>query len=60
MWERIYDGSLFCSDNSCCPVVEIERTKGLVRIHDPARPENGSVVMTVEEYRTLRDNAPRI
>jgi len=59
----VYDGALFCGNNGCscgCPVVEHLVEEGMVKIHDPAKPENGSTVMTVAEYNALIENAKPI
>lgn len=55
--QRIYDGSNFCHTDNCCPVVDHHAQDNTVTIHDPAKPENGSFKMTVEEYNTLLKNA---
>ncbi|MFH1078014.1 MAG: hypothetical protein V1745_01875 [Patescibacteria group bacterium] len=59
-WKRIYDQSSLCGGNTCCPVVDINADKGLVRISDPAKPTSGTFTMTVEEYKTFLANAPRL
>jgi hypothetical protein len=60
---RIYDGANFCGDPSCCkacPVIEHYKDKGMVQIHDPDKPENGTTRMTVAEYNALIKNAKPI
>lgn len=55
-FERIYDGVAFCQDGGCCPVVDHYSHDGQVILHDPAKPENGSFTMTVEEYNAFLQN----
>ncbi len=54
---RIYDGSLVCNSCDKCPVVDLVPEEGRVIIHDPHKPENGQVTMTVAEYNALLANA---
>lgn len=57
--EVVYNGANFCS-SGCCPVVRYDRKAGEVTISDPAKRQNGSFRMTVEEYNTLLKNAKPI
>lgn len=57
---RIYDGSLVCSKCDKCPVVDLLHEEGRVVIHDPHKPENGRMTMTVLEYNNLIANAKAI
>lgn len=61
--QRIYDGALHCGTKGCdcgCPVVEHDKARGVVSIHDPAKPENGRMQMTVAEWNALIENAKPI
>jgi hypothetical protein len=54
---RIYDGSKRCHTQQCCPVAELDTATKQVTVHDPAKPENGSFVMTADEWNTLLQHA---
>ncbi len=54
---RLYNGKLFCPSCHDCPIVDYSPKKKLVTINDPSKPENGSFVMTPEEYNALIKNA---
>ncbi len=56
---RVYDGSLWCCGGKC-PVIDYAPEKGQVVIHDPAKPEKGWMVMSVEEYNALIAHAKPI
>ena len=57
----IYDGARYCGHCPCgCPQIEHSAEEGIVRISDPAKPENGSFTMSVAEYNALIKNAPPI
>jgi len=55
--ERVYDGALFCPKCDKCPVVDHIPAEGNVVIHDPHKPENGRMKMTVAEFNALVSNA---
>lgn len=57
---RIYDGALLCHTSNCCPVADYDEATQSVSIHDPAKPENGTFVMTKEEWNTLVENGQKI
>ncbi len=58
---RIYDGANHCSCGCGeCPVVDYLPKQGMVKVSDPAKPENGTFMMTVDEYNTLLKNATEI
>lgn len=54
---RVYDGALWCRKCEHCPVVDHVPAEGKVVIHDPHKPENGRLTMTVEEFNALIANA---
>lgn len=56
---KIYDGAMFCDDGHC-PIVEHSQKSGLIKISDPAKPQNGQFTMTVEEFNTLLANAKKV
>lgn len=58
--ERVYNGAAFCANCANCPVVDYHSEKGVVVVHDPAKPEQGAFTMTVEEYNALLKNAKPI
>jgi hypothetical protein len=55
--KRIYDGSQFCENCDHCPVADFDLATKTVEIYDPAKPENGRLKMSVEEWNTLTANA---
>lgn len=57
---RIYDGALWCDKCDKCPVADYLPGEDKVVIHDPHKPENGSVTMTVKEYNALIAHASPI
>jgi hypothetical protein len=61
-YDRVYDGALMCGTAGCgcgCPVVDRADDGNLV-IWDPAKPENGKFILTVEEFNLLLQNAKPI
>lgn len=59
----IYDGSLFCGDDGCdcgCPIIEYDKSKNIVSIYDPKKPDNGKYYMSVSEYNMLINKAKTI
>ena len=57
---RVYEGSQWCAGCDHCPVVDYAPEEGQVVIHDPAKPEKGRMVMSVEEYNALIAHAKPI
>lgn len=57
MMKRIYECAPCCNN---CPVVDHDTERGIVAIHDPAKPEKGRVELTVEEYNALITGAKPI
>lgn len=57
---RVYDGALWCSKCNECPVVDHVPGEGAVVIHDPAKPENGRMRMTVAEFNAMIAHAKPI
>lgn len=55
---RLYDGRRMC-DPCCdnCPVVDLDEANGTVLIHDPVKPENGRMTMSLPEWEALIKNA---
>ncbi len=54
---RVYDGALACDKCDKCPVVDHIPAEGNVVIHDPHKPENGKMKMSVSEFNALLKNA---
>ncbi len=57
---KIYDGNDYCFGGLGCPLVEYAPKEKMVKISDPKKSENGSFIMSVEEYNSLLKNAKTI
>ena len=56
----IYNGAEMCCKKDCCPIITHDKKAGTITIKDPAKPENGSFSMSVEEYNLIVRNAKPI
>lgn len=54
--KRIYDGSLLCHTANCCPVVEVKGD--VVKVFDPAKPEDGIFQTSVSNWNKLIEAKP--
>jgi hypothetical protein len=55
---RLYDGKLHCGCGQCsCPVADYDSVTGMVTLTDPDKPQNGTFVLTAEEYNAFIGNA---